>query len=149
MTSQRGPVVVGVDGSPGSDAAVRWAALEARRCGLPLHVVHVVRSVLDYGPALSPWPERDLAAGRRAGEQILARAAELAAGATPDLPVLTAAVGGAPVPELLAAAAGASVLVLGSRQLQTVGSFVLGSVGAGVAARATGPAMVACRRRPR
>jgi nucleotide-binding universal stress UspA family protein len=34
------PVVVGVDGSPASRAALRWAAVEARRRDAPLRVVH-------------------------------------------------------------------------------------------------------------
>ena len=34
-------IVVGVDGSPGSDAALRWAAGEARLRGSSLRIVHV------------------------------------------------------------------------------------------------------------
>ena len=37
---QRRGIVVGVDGSPASDAAVEFAAAEADRAGQPLHVVH-------------------------------------------------------------------------------------------------------------
>lgn len=33
-------VVVGIDGSPQSMAAADWAALEARRTGRPLRLVH-------------------------------------------------------------------------------------------------------------
>ena len=142
MTVQRNPVVVGVDGSPGSDAAVRWAAEEAHRREVPLRVVNVYRSLLDYGPALSPWPQRDEKAAREAGEALAAAGAELAAKAVPDLAVTASTVDGGPVPELLAEAAGASVLVLGSRQLHAFGSFLLGSVGAVVAARAVCPVVV-------
>jgi nucleotide-binding universal stress UspA family protein len=139
MTPQRNPVVVGVDGSPGSDAAVRWAAEEAHRRESSLRVVHVYRSLLNYGPALSPWPERDEGAAREAAEQLAAQAADLATATVPGLAVTICAVGGGPVPELLAEADDAAVLVVGSRQLHAVGSFVLGSVGSAVAARANCP----------
>jgi nucleotide-binding universal stress UspA family protein len=142
MTPQRNPVVVGVDGSPGSDAAVRWAAGEARRRGSSLRVVHVYRSLLNYGPALSPWPERDEGAALGAAEQLAGQAADLATATVPGLVVTTCAVGGGPVPELLAEADDAAVLVVGSRQLHTLGSFVLGSVGSAVAARASCPVVV-------
>ena len=39
-------IVVGVDGSSGSREAVRWAAVEARRRGLPLRIVHAWLSPL-------------------------------------------------------------------------------------------------------
>lgn len=44
MGEQRPPrsVVVGVDGSEGALPAVRWAAAEAHRCGLPLRLVNAV-----------------------------------------------------------------------------------------------------------
>jgi nucleotide-binding universal stress UspA family protein len=46
MGYRYGPVVVGVDGSPDSIGALRWAADEARRHSRQLHVVHVLRPVV-------------------------------------------------------------------------------------------------------
>ena len=34
-------IIVGTDGTPSSEAAVRWAAREAERRHLPLRIVHV------------------------------------------------------------------------------------------------------------
>ena len=41
-----GAVVVGVDGSEGSNAALAWAVDEASRRRLPLHLVHATN--IDY-----------------------------------------------------------------------------------------------------
>lgn len=40
MTSQREPVVVGIDGSTPARHAVRWAAQRASRDGVPLRIIH-------------------------------------------------------------------------------------------------------------
>jgi nucleotide-binding universal stress UspA family protein len=50
-------VVVCVDGSPASDAAVRWAAREAVICNAPITLTHVI------APALTTTTVPDL--GRR------------------------------------------------------------------------------------
>jgi hypothetical protein len=42
----RSYVVVGVDGSAASDAAVRWAAAEAAMRALPMKLIHVVAPAL-------------------------------------------------------------------------------------------------------
>ena len=46
------PVVVGVDGEPGSAGALRFAVAEARRRRAPLQLVHVVPTFLSLGPAI-------------------------------------------------------------------------------------------------
>jgi nucleotide-binding universal stress UspA family protein len=55
-TRQHETIVVGVDGSAASTAAVRWAAAEASRRGSRLHAVRVV----EHGPAAEMSPERDI-----------------------------------------------------------------------------------------
>ena len=68
------PIVVGVDGSEQSTAAVRWAAREAYRRQAPLHVVHAWVWPLYHVP-LGPAPGAPLGAGlRAAAESILAAA---------------------------------------------------------------------------
>jgi nucleotide-binding universal stress UspA family protein len=51
-----GTIVVGVDGSAGSDAALRWALDEARLRGSSLRVVHV------YQPPRMPLTEAGVGA---------------------------------------------------------------------------------------
>ena len=50
-TTKRYGIIVGIDGSPESDAAVNWAAHDAAIRGLPLTVVHV------ESPAAATWSQ--------------------------------------------------------------------------------------------
>ena len=50
-TTKRHGIIVGIDGSPESDAAVNWAAHDAAIRGLPLTVVHV------ESPAAATWSQ--------------------------------------------------------------------------------------------
>ncbi|MCX3060871.1 universal stress protein [Streptomyces beihaiensis] len=130
-----GSVVVGVDGSPASVAAARWAADEAWRRGLPLHVLHA--GVEDAGSGL---PEIDAPAS-------LADAAlrELPVGLLREHPTLTVRAhrtAGPPVRALLDAAARAELLVLGSYGLTGLPGVLVGSVAGAVCARAAGPVVL-------
>ncbi|GAA4039030.1 universal stress protein [Nonomuraea soli] len=108
-------IVVATDGSASALAAVEWAADDAVRKGLPLHILHVGTDA------------RALAAAEHA-----ARANRL------DLAVTTEAIDGAAVAVLRDRARNAAELVLGNRGLGRLASEVLGSVSLGVAAQATG-----------
>jgi nucleotide-binding universal stress UspA family protein len=79
---------------------------------------------------------------RRHAESTLWQACEQADVLAPGLVVESAAVEGDAVPVLLSESSHAMVLVLGSRQLKTFGSVVLGSVAAAVSARAQCPVIV-------
>jgi nucleotide-binding universal stress UspA family protein len=144
MTSTPRPVVVGVDGTPGSFTAIRWAAEEALRRRLPLRLVYVYRWPPNYGPTpmYTAWPARDPLEIKQTAEQLVLEAAEVARAAQPTVEVTAESVEGSRVPELVAESARAAVLVLGSRELGAFGSVLLGSVGAGVAARAACPVVV-------
>ena len=144
MTSTPHAVVVGVDGTPDSYTAVRWAAEEATRRRLPLRLVYVFRWPPNYGPTpmYAAWPARDPLEIKQAAEQLVAEAVGVARAARPDLEVTAESIEGLRVPQLLAESERAAVLVLGSRELGPFGSMVLGSVGAGVAARAACPVVV-------
>src|SRR5450756_767500 len=67
------PIVVGIDGSPGSVAALRWAASEARAHGRPLTAVVAYDVPAYYGYPLAPVPELD-DAQRVGGEACLDKA---------------------------------------------------------------------------
>jgi nucleotide-binding universal stress UspA family protein len=131
------PVLVGVDGSQGSDKAVEWAALEARRRGVSLVVmaVYELKEVATLNPV--PEPGSDAAAA-----ETVERAADRARTVVPGLEVLTETRQGHADRELIDASQGASQLVVGSRGLGAVRAAVLGSVSGACAARAHCPVTV-------
>ncbi|MFI8951627.1 universal stress protein [Streptomyces sp. NPDC053750] len=132
------PITTGVDGSQESLAALAWAAREAARRGTPLHVVHAWR-----------FQAQDAAGteGRDAQEQwVRASVAESVRTVTERHPDLTVSAevreADDAVAVLLAAAADAETLVLGSRGHGAVVGFLLGSVGQQVIAEATRPVVL-------
>ncbi len=70
-------VIVGVDGSPASNAAVRWAARDAVMRHLPLTLVHVVNPVVATWPH-SPVPEGFALWQENEGRRILGDALKIA-----------------------------------------------------------------------
>ncbi|MFJ3218924.1 universal stress protein [Kitasatospora sp. NPDC086801] len=130
-------VLAGVDGSPESTTAALWAAEEAVLRGAPLRLVHAWPWLTD-GVAAFAEPD-DLPA---AAQRVLASAADGIRERHPGLVVHTDAVLDAPVDGLVAAAADAALLVLGSRGLGGFTGLLLGSVGMAAAARSTVPVVV-------
>ena len=147
--SQSGVVVVGVDGSPGSTAALEFAVQDAIRRRARLRVVAVV-PLADYwggwrGTAAAytgrwPAPPEDLVATARSQAQRMVD--EVAADRTPLVSVDVEAVAGGPAPVLLDAAEGADLLVLGHRGRGAFSSAVLGSVGLQCVLHATCPVTI-------
>lgn len=122
-------IVVGVDGSPGSLHALRWAAKEARLRNARLHAVLAwdvpVRvyggvSAIPSEAELEEYSERALA---RLKTAMQTHAAELE-----GIDVELSAVHGAPTAALLEAARGASELVVGTRGHGGFAGLLLGSV---------------------
>jgi len=142
MVGQRS-VVVGVDGSPGSDTALRWAVEEARSKKLPLRLVCAYTWNINL-PSM-PLHERGPRAEdmRHTADDVLQTALKMIDVSGGDLEVTTAAVEGPAKDVLINEAETAALVVLGSRQLQATGSFLLGSVGASVAAHGSCPVVVA------
>ncbi|MFD7660616.1 universal stress protein, partial [Actinosynnema sp. NPDC059797] len=111
----RGPVVVGADGSGVGDRAVRFAFRFAAGHGSEVVVVHASDDAAD-------------AAGEGAPREAWGRAAEECARSHPGVPSRLVAAAGPPADALLAASAEASLLVVGSRGRGAVRRALLGSV---------------------
>ncbi|WP_405763098.1 universal stress protein [Streptomyces sp. NBC_00045] len=127
-------LVVGVDGSPESRAAADWAAQEAARRDMHVHVVHA----WPWQPLAVPFvQDRDVEA-RRAQEILEESEAELRR-RHPRLSLTAEVVPDGPVPALLRAAKDAEMLVLGTRGHGALAGFLLGSYGQQLIAAAECP----------
>jgi nucleotide-binding universal stress UspA family protein len=139
MTSNR-PVVVGVDASPQAYDAVRYAADEARRRGLPLSVVHAFTwPWIDL-----PLTQEDLAdlAPRDKGDQLLTRTAERIRAGYADVPLTTVLVEGHAAAVLVDRSRTAGMLVVGHRGEGGFAELAAGSVAVHAAAHAHCPVVV-------
>ncbi|MGW2717752.1 universal stress protein [Streptomyces sp. NPDC001492] len=134
------PLVVGVDGSDGSLAAVDWAVDEAARHGLPLRLVYA--SLWERYEGTVPSNSLERPSEQVMAEHIVASAAERAGRRNPDVKVTTEVYPEDAVAALLHEGNNASVLVTGSRGRGELAGLLLGSVGLAVAARAHGPVIV-------
>jgi nucleotide-binding universal stress UspA family protein len=142
-----GTVVVGVDGSPGSRAALEYALEDAARRGARLLAVAAAQLpeywAMAYG-MVAPPPLTEIVAGARVAAQ---EVVDEVLAARPDLAsrveVSVDARAGAPGRVLLDAVdGGADVLVIGHRGRGAVSSAVLGSVGLHCVLHATCPVTV-------
>jgi nucleotide-binding universal stress UspA family protein len=137
------PVLVGVDGSDASRAAIDLGVREARLRGRPLRLVHAFVWPLlrvHLGPSPEGPPDGGLAAE---ADRILGEALADARSAGADLAVTGEVIDGAPAPVLLAEARHAELVVLGDRGLGGFTGLLVGSVAVQVAAHAPGPVLVA------
>jgi nucleotide-binding universal stress UspA family protein len=118
-----GPVVVGLDGSPASVTAAWWAAREAVDRRAPVLLLHSwTTQPLDVPIA------QEALAKQRYGGQVLRRAEAELLHRHPGLTVTAELVPQPAAQALLGLARTASLLVLGSRGLGSVTSFLLGSI---------------------
>ncbi|MFJ8113862.1 universal stress protein [Streptomyces sp. NPDC096132] len=118
-----GPVVVGVDGSPGSVTAAWWAAEEATRRQLPLVLLHSWTTQ----PLDVPIPQ-EARSKQRYGRELLQRTEAELLHRYGDLALTTELVSDTAAHALLDHGKGASLLVLGSRGFGSAASFLLGSI---------------------
>ena len=133
-------VVVGIDGSPEGDEALRWAAREAAARQDELAVVVVWtwdRPALVGAPVMI---EPDQARGH--AERVLAEAVERVKAEHPTMTVTAAAVEGHAPDVLVGAARDADLLVLASHGHGRLYHLVLGSVAEECVRKATCPVVV-------
>jgi nucleotide-binding universal stress UspA family protein len=126
-------IVVGIDGSPASEAALTFAFDEAKLRQLPLRIVCAWEiPPLEYsGAAFVPTPDVAHSAEEVAEATLASAAAKL--GPAPGIHVETLAVHGHPAKVLVEQAQDATLLVLGTHGHGGLASLVLGSVSQAVA----------------
>jgi nucleotide-binding universal stress UspA family protein len=131
------PITAGIDGTEESFAALDWAAREAVRRDVALRVVHAWRYQSYEGiDAGDPGTQQGWA------RDAVGEAVRTVTGLHTGLDVSTEVVEGGSVDVLVAAAADAELLVLGSRGHGPVVGFLLGSVGQQVIAEAARPVVL-------
>lgn len=121
-------VVVGVDGSPVSEGAIRFAAAEADRLGEPLIAVSVWTPVTAPRNAAMVYPELYLSNMQRTAEEHLALSLAGLRVQYPDLIIDERALKGYPSTVINALAAEAKLAVIGTRGRNAVARFLLGSI---------------------
>jgi len=140
---QQAPVVVGANGSPGSDLAVRWAAETAARCHHPLRIVHgldllTLSSSVESHDIITP---AIVDAVREHAKAVLDKAAGSAREIAPGLDIETEISDDSPARLLIDYSRTARMVVLGA----TVDTGTLGHLGStllAVSSHGHGPTVV-------
>jgi len=137
-------VTAGLDGSPESLAAADWAAREALLRDTPLRLVHAWEwEPYAYAPLAGVGVPRAVSDADRDWVERMSREAQSRlVHRYPGLRIGLDRIAEQPVPALLAAAEDAEVLVLGTRGLNGVTGFLLGSVALAVVARTARPVVL-------
>ncbi len=145
-------IIVGVDGSEHSRRALRWALREAARHQLPLTLMTVrhgtVRPATEvYWPVLEhPDNRADEESTRKAVRALVDEVATETGETAPEVTVTVAT--GNPAEELIRAAQGADMLVVGSHGRGGFATLLMGSVSSQVVHHASCPVVVIREPRP-
>jgi len=125
MTGQERRIVVGVDGSDSSKAALRWAIRQAKLTGGSVDAV----TAWHYPPTYGWAPTADGAVDLKSiAEKTLIEALAEVSGLEPEVPVRPVVTEGHAADVLLRATRGADLLVVGSRGHGGFASALLGSI---------------------
>jgi len=139
-TEERGHrLVVGVDGSAASLAALDWAADMAGSTGADVEVVATWSWPSGYGAAVAIPADYDPAGD---AEAMVTAAVEGVRARHPDVDFVPVVVEGRPAPVLVEASRGADLLALGSRGHHELAGALLGSVSEHCVAHAHSPVLV-------
>ncbi len=137
-------VVVGVDGSPSSDLAVRWAAREATMRNVPLTLVHVSTPPVVW-PAAPILVELHQRRGEQEARKVIANAIKVAEDSVQDgnrPEIDSELLCAAPVPSLVDVSKEAHMMVVGCRGQDALQRTLLGSVSTGLVHHAHCPVAV-------
>lgn len=135
------PIIVGYDGSDGSQRAVLWAAHHAAATGRALVVVHCWVWPF-FTQDLGPVADIKDSGLKRAAERTAAEGLDLARQAQPDVDATARLIAGFPSEVLTKLSAEASLLVTGTRGLGGFAGLLVGSVSLHLAATASCPIAV-------
>ncbi|NUR94508.1 MAG: universal stress protein [Kribbellaceae bacterium] len=132
-------VVVGIDGRPDCENAIRWGAAEAAARGVGLHLVHA----FVWAEFRVPLGPSEVAPGLRAhADRIIADAVDLARKFEPTVSVTGSRADGFPSAVLLAESRTAGLIVIGSRVTGPLLGLVVSSAGVELSAHAHCPVVV-------
>ena len=137
----RSGIVVGVDGSTASIAAVDFAAAEADRTGQELHAIHAWQEPLVWRDTTEP-DARFLQTLEASHRRILDDSLLAVSRQYPALGICASLVRGAPQSALLDAARGAALLVVGDHGVKGVSKLLLGSVSHSIVLNIQSPMVV-------
>src|SRR5581483_4842506 len=133
-TSTKYGILVGVDGSAESDAAVSWAVREASMRHEPLTLMHAVQPMVVSWPVspgqstVAQWQEENAQHAIEQGRKRLGAAMD----AERPLDAHTEVLYSHPVDALVDASTEARIVVVGSHGRGAVGRLLMGSVSRGV-----------------
>ncbi|MFH8387547.1 universal stress protein [Kitasatospora sp. NPDC018058] len=133
----RPEITVGLDGSPESLSAARWAAREAHLWGLPVRLLHLWL----LSPVAVPHL-RSGEAGTAVGQRILRDAESELREHYPDVPFTTELLPAATPAALLSAAGDEQLLALGSQDIGTGEGYLIGSLALYTVARSEHPVVL-------
>lgn len=141
-----GGIIVGVDGSHGSDGAVRWAAREAAMRKATLTLVHMLHFPSEgwgsWGVTMAPLPEDFSVWQEEGGRRVIADARRVASEAVAGVTVRGEVTHSPPASTLIDLSKDAQMVVVGCRGQGAVKRVLLGSVSSALVQRAHCPVAI-------
>ncbi len=131
-------IVVGVDGSVGSDKALEWSIAEANRSPATLELVTAWMFPMALGYVFAKTPDKERQEVQRIADRAACHVTEVA----PEIVVRSILSEAEAGPALVKLSAGADLLVVGARGLGALRELLLGSVGAYCARHAPCPVVI-------